>query len=253
MNVLVFFFLCLLFVSAPGFAQSAEAVWVEVSKTTNSIVFTQLVEDEWLAPAVIHVSDNPLSQPTMATLVDGSKVMIWSEQQSIKSVLMIMRKDPNTNNWQTPQLFSAFGVENTGASMLVDLTGQLWVFWAANSDGLDDIYFVRGEAGSWTDPKQVNAFNEVPDHLPQSVNLQTGDVQLSWLSFNFVSLSYLTEKRVFELDVPPQLLVDSEAIKEELSLTDVSLPAQMNALQPGLVHFPDNRLVQNFLLDDHGR
>ena len=226
---------------------------MEAGERVNSIIYSKMVGDEWLAPAVIHSSENRLSKPAMATLANGSKMLIWSEQQSLRSVLMSMRKEMGALVWQEPQLFSALGIENTGASLLVDLNDQLWVFWAANSDGLDDIYYVKEGGDAWAKPERVNAVNEVPDHLPTAVNLQTGDVQLSWQSFNFVSSSYLTVKRVFEVDVPPTALVNSEVIKKELGPTDVSLPTQMNTLNPGILHFPNNRLVQTFSVDIHGR
>ena len=226
---------------------------MEAGERIYSIIFSKMVGDEWLAPAVIHSSENRLSKPTMATLANGSKMLIWSEQQSLRSVLMSMRKEMGALVWREPQLFSALGIENTGASLLVDLNDQLWVFWAANSDGLDDIYYVKESGDAWAKPERVNAVNEVPDHLPTAINLQTGDVQLSWQSFNFVSSSYLTVNRVFEVDVPPRALVNSEVIKKELGPTDVSLPTQMNSLNPGILHFPNNRLVQTFSVDIHGR
>ncbi len=236
-----------------SYAKSAEAVWVETGDDINSLIYAKLVGDEWLTPSVIHTSEYPLSRPSMATLPDGGKMLIWSEQQSLRSVLMSMRKVLGADGWQSPQLFSAFGVENTGASLLVDLNGELWVFWASNNDGLDDIYYVKEGIDAWSEPQRVNAVNEVPDHLPTAINLQTGDVQLSWQSFNFVSSSYLTERKVFKLNIPPPQIVDSEAIKKELMPADVSLPTQMRNLNLGIVHFPINRLMQTFSFENYGR
>lgn len=241
-----------LFTSITSFAQTAEAVWVEAGQDTNSLILTELAGDKWLDPSIIHSSDNPLSRPAMATLSDGTKMLIWSEQQQSRSVLMSMRKAASVDVWQTPRLFSALGVENTGASLLADLNDQLWVFWAANTDGLDDIYYVKESTDLSAEPVRVNAANEVPDNLPMAINLQTGNVQLSWQSFNFVSSSYLVARKEFEVDVPLDRLLDSTAIKEELSPTDVSLPEQINSLNPGILHFPTNRLVQTYPLNSHG-
>lgn len=250
---LIFVLLCML-MATQSVAQHAEAVWVESGESANSILSSELQDDEWGAPIVIHSGENPISRPTMTTLLDGRQILIWSEQQPLKSVLMIMRKGSDSDVWQAPELFSAFGAENTGASMVTDLKGQLWVFWAANIDGgLDDIYYVTGGVDSWTEPERINAENEVPDHLPEVVNLANGDLELSWLSFSLITSAYQTENRIFELDVPVQRLVDSEAQKKERVLADVSLPSELDSTVPGVVHFPDNRLVQTFLVNNYDR
>ncbi len=240
-------FVALIFAS-DGFSQRAETVWVEAANGSNSIVLSELRDDEWSAPAIIYSTENPISRPSMATLPENSKLMIWSEQQLLRSVLMMARKDAASDVWQEPQLFSDFGKENTGVSVLVDLNGQLWVFWAANKTGLDDVYYVQERGGSWSEPRLINQPNDVPDHLPMATNLTNGDVQLDWLSFNFVSSSYLTQTKVFKLDVPAVHQLDSDAIEKELTLADVSLPSGLDPLAPAILHYPNNRLVQTIVL-----
>ncbi|RBP49207.1 hypothetical protein DFR28_104135 [Arenicella xantha] len=225
---------------------NAQVVWVEPSPGHYQIMVSNLVGDEWADPISVYQNKNPLAGAVLISNFDGDSLLVWSEQSKTELKLLASLKPVGAKYWQSPQVLSDLGKENTGATAVVDLTGKFWVFWASNVSGMDDIYLAEiDSAGASSAPRRVHTENEVPDYYPSAELNQDGDIELTWKTFNLDIGDYVVAKSVFELDSSSKssyklpLSKDAEVNVSELPVANF-LPVNASSM----LHIPRNRLVQ---------
>lgn len=225
----------------------AQLIWVDSAAKNHQIFVANLKGEEWSEPDVVYQSENELASPVMATDLSGGKWLVWSERHRKKLVLMSQHLSAGTSTWSQASVVSDLGYENTGAAMVVDLAGRLWLVWAANPGGMDDIYLsVRESGNAWADPIRLNAENEVPDIRPAITLLIEGDVQVSWQTFDLNLGGYTTELKQFTLDTSVKTRYKTPLDPaSDVQPEDVALPHFLPGHTVVSLHLPNNRLVQS--------
>jgi len=227
-----------------SFASMAEVVWVESGVEVKSIHFGEYDEGEWaFNDEPLYVSGNPLTSLALGTDSRGQKILIWTELTRTKTVLMSMTANLDESSrlkWSSPILYSDYGKENFAASVVHDLNGDRWVFWAAATDSYSDIVVQRGFGDK---PIKVNPSNEVPDTTPSAMITEQGNVQVRWNTFDFDADDYVSVTKDYSVETGTQTapikLIDSVSEK------DIPLPSEVITDHSALLHFPSNQLVQS--------
>lgn len=228
--------------------ESAELVWASSTGELNRILYSEWNGDNWSDPKVIYQSENSTASPALATLADGSKALIWSEQRRRKSVLMWSKRSAAEPVWSTATVFSRLGSENVAPSIVRDLEGSLWVFWSAQKSGYSDVFYTRQLAGDWSQPQQVNQANEVPDIKPLAFVGEQGEIVVEWRSFSFDAQDYVTQTRAFE---PITGLKASlkKRFRQETDPQKTPIPSFISATDFATIHLAKNIGVQSFRIE----
>jgi len=229
----------------------AELLWVVAQKDNHQIMMASYDGSEWQAPYSIYKSDSPLSSPSIGTDHKGNKIIVFSElYRPAKSRLLKMVKPAGTEEWENPTVFSDYGSENLGASIVVDALNITWVFWSANQGDLDDIVYKKSGPAGWTKVQVAHAPNKVPDYQPSAMLTVDGEVKLVWKTYDFSSNQYIDSNRLFSLDNSAQNVYKSPLDKsQELLLDNVALPSFVSDNTRTIVHFPNNLMTQSMRLE----
>lgn len=229
----------------------AELLWVIAQKDNHQIMMAAYDGSEWQAPYSIYKSDNPLSSPAIGTDHKGNKIIVFSElYQPANSRLLKMVKPAGTEEWQTPTIFSDYGNENLGASIVVDTANITWVFWSANQGDLDDIMYKKSGPDGWTKVQNAHTPNNVPDYQPSAMLTVEGEVLLVWKTYDFSSNQYIDSNRLFSLANSAQNVYKSPLDKsQEILLDNVALPSYVSSDSRAIVHFPNNLMTQSMRLE----
>lgn len=264
----VFSILLLMIVCVPfGWANEpiAELIWVSSETTADGIehhimlseldVNTDTNARVWSQPVSIYQSVNLLTGPTMVTQkllssAKSRKTLIWSEHERLKSVLKIMHKSQASDKWEADTTLTRFGKDNLGPAAIVDMNNVMWVFWAATKEDLSDIFYIRSQGLGWTQAKQFNTKNQVPDYQPQLSNTLKGDIEVSWYSYSFLLTDYIRAKQLIQLAPKPQLSYKANILETELTKADVPTPSFLPLNAAVVLHFPNNKLTQSYYLQD---
>ncbi|MFT5571169.1 MAG: hypothetical protein ACI9FR_000077 [Cryomorphaceae bacterium] len=236
------------FVCLPTQAQLAELVWAEVGSENNVIEYSQWDGETWSDPIHIYENSNEIATPSLATQADGTKVLIWTEQQRRKSVLMWEKRGSTDEEWSQASVFSRFGNENVSPSLVTDFAGTLWVFWSAQQSDLSDVFVSKQHAGSWSEPIQVNAVNKVPDIKPLAQILEDGTVQVEWQSYDFEVGDYVLRQKSFSGDVKTSQ-TQPEGEFADMDPQKVSLPSFVSGQIYVTMHLPKNQLIQSYRIE----
>ena len=243
----------------------AELIWVNSEKTIDGFehhimlssmhIDTQTNAQIWSEPVSVYQSVNLLTGPTMITQTQPSsdisrKTLIWSENERLKSVLKIMHKSQADDNWEAETTLTRFGKDNLGPAAIVDANNVIWVFWAATKEELSDIFYIHSEGLGWTQAKQFNTKNKVPDYQPQLSNTLEGDIEVSWYTYSFVLTDYRRAKKLIQLELGPKVSYKANVLETELSKADLPIPSFVPLNKTVVLHFPNNKLTQSYFLQD---
>lgn len=244
----IFLLACLLMASAASLAQvKAQLAWSEAGSELNSIYLRDWDGEEWSAAELVYQTDNGLATPVLASMADGSLVLMWSEQQRRKSVLMWAKKAPKSDTWSAASVFSRLGLENVAPTMVRDPNGRLWVFWSAQQADYSDVFVTFEHAGNWSQAERVHAPNKVPDIRPQARISEAGEVLVNWSTYDYAERRYVEQQQTFNSSqVPPLASIDPQ---QELDFSQVNLPSTIDARFFGSLHAPSNRLIQTVRIE----
>ncbi|WP_189400015.1 hypothetical protein [Arenicella chitinivorans] len=229
----------------------AQLVWVESAANNHQIFITSLHGEDWSEPQAVYQSENELASPVLVTDLAGDKWLVWSERRKKKLVLMSQRRNAGASTWGQASIVSNHGNESTAPAALVDLTGRLWLVWAANPGGMDDIFLAIREPGSaWTDAIQLSADNDVPDIRPEIVLQVDGDVLVSWQTFDFHLGGYRSDQKQFALDSSAKTRYKTPLDPaSDMRPEEIALPGFLPGYAMVSLHLPNNRLVQSVRLN----
>ena len=244
----------------------SELVWVEREESKSHIYFGQYDGGEWSKKAnPIYTSDNFLTTPTIGTSSKGSKVLIWSEQQKHKTVLMYKSasfQNSQTSTepvlvWSSANVFSNMGNENLGPSVVYDHNDQAWVFWSVSENKPSDVYLVQSSEIGWTEPTLIHKKNDVPDYAPLASVNSSGNVLVEWTTYdtNIGDFGeYIVDSREYliETATPKQDELneqkDADTEISQLDASEVPIPSFVPRDRRVILHFPKNRYAQSVVL-----
>jgi len=191
-----------------------------------------------------------LLSSAIATDNEGTKTLIFSELYTpAKSRLLKISKSSGNSEWTQPVIFSDYGVENLGASIVLDPTNELWVFWSANKGSQDDIVYKRTAGQRWSETRLVHEKNEVPDFQPRAVLTKEGDINVVWRKYDLSTRQYIQTNRLFSLDMNSQSVYKNRfGEQQEMRTQDIQLPSHVSKKNRVIIHFPNNLLVQSVYL-----
>ena len=225
-----------------------EAVWVEAESDKNSIRFARYENDKWaLFNEPLYVSDNSLTSPALGSNSRGQKILIWTEQNKAKTILMSMNGEPTPADelsWSEPSVFSKHGIENFAASIVYDRNDEAWVFWSATTGTYSDIVMQRYNGDYWDRPLQVNQENAVPDDLPRAEVTEHGTIRVEWRSFDLETGLPIPQEKEFLPDSKGIPLANLKLV-DNIDSRAIPLPPNMPPYSPALLHFPTNAMVQS--------
>lgn len=153
--------LCIaILIAGPAFAEPvAEVVWPEFDGAQHKLIYQYFDGEQWHSPGnVVYRSDHALLSPILGSTGEQQKVLVWSEMRGEKIVLKSMLGNVNKAaiNWQKPILLTDRGMQNLGAVMIRDGSGQLWLFWASATVDPSDLYVSVFQNNAWSPPQRVN-------------------------------------------------------------------------------------------------
>ena len=247
-SYLVLFLCCFNWSAAASDAQ-AILVWSSFDGE-HHVVASSLIEDKWSDPEIIHTSENLIVTPSLAKSSDGQMIMVWSEQQQGKMEIFQAALSNENGNWGEAQPIIDEGSENLNPNIVNDGQGGLWLFWSGNDGGLDDIYYknkVIGES-EWSDTRQLNAPNEVPDYKPVAELDQFGDILVRWQTYDFLTGQYIEAQEIIEIEQKTGSSATLAA--SDLDLEDIILPKFLPHDSAVSLLFPNNTAAQSIRLDE---
>jgi len=251
-SLYIFKSIVLLSLCASAFANSdeftvAQAVWVDGSDEFNQIRTSQFNGESWLDSEVLYSSKNPLTSVALSTSSNGTKLLIWTEQKRLKTVLMSMVS--TKDRWSEATIFSDKSNENFSATIVRDMSNAIWVFWSAASPGLSDILMKRFVNNGWSEVERVHDHNEVPDNRPRASLNELGETKIEWQSYDLAQGQYVLESRLFPNENSNSILPFAKLIDKTLP-DEVSPPSEVKANTQVLLHFPNNQMIQSQLIEN---
>lgn len=215
----------------------------------HHIVSSSLSGDQWSEPAVIYTSDNLIVTPALAKNSEGQTMLVWSEQQQGRMEIFQSLHSSERNEWSESEALIDEGDENLNPSVLNDGQGGLWLFWSGNNGGLDDIYYKNMIAGQtkWSETKQLNTANEVPDYKPIAELDQFGDIVVRWQTYDYLSAKYVEAQET--IVVEQNVAYDAAQSKNDIKLEDIILPDFLPADSAVSLLFPNNVAAQSIRID----
>ena len=241
--------LLLLSVASPSMAAEAEVVWTHFDGEHHQILFSAYSDEVWQRPGeLVYSSSNPLATPVIGTLPSGEKLLIWAEMVRNKVKLMFSQSTTRADrSWAEANVFSDLGNENLAPSLVTDLNGQVWVFWSSSSAQPSDVYLRRFDGTAWSSPELVHAANQVPDNSVQASLNSDGNVYLEWNTFDFEINDYRLDSKTFITENP---YPDGLRITDRLNPVDIPQPDFIGFDGRAVIHFPENKLTQNLVLQN---
>lgn len=236
----------------PVMAAQAEVVWPYFDGKDYQILFSAYTNQEWKQPSdLVYKSSNPLTTPIIGTLPSGEKLLIWSELVRGKVKLMMAQSLPKPStqtirSWSEPDVFSDLGNENLAPSLITDLQGHVWVFWSSSTTLPSDIYMRRFDGDSWSEAERVHGANQVPDNAAHASLNNDGNVYLEWTTFDFEINDYRLDSKTFITENPYS---DGQRIIDTLNPADIAEPDFIGVNARAIVHFPENKSIQNLVLN----
>ena len=248
----VFFLVAPLTVSLNAQTQQAKTkavlVW-SFFDGDHHVVSSSLVGEKWSDPIAIHSSENLIVTPSLAKTGSDQTMVVWSEQVLGKVRVYQSVLSSQSNEWTEPEALVDEGGENLNPNLINDGQGGLWLFWSGNNGGLDDIFYKKRslEDNEWSEVKQLNPPNEVPDYKPVAELDEFGDIRVRWQTFDFLSSRYVEASETIIIDQKVAYSADSAA--NDLELADIILPEFLPKDSAVSLLFPNNVAVQSIRVD----
>ncbi|MCW5214672.1 hypothetical protein VU13_05145 [Desulfobulbus sp. US5] len=138
------FFVFILALPCQGKTEKAAAVQQDVvwsqSDGLRYEIFTSTQKDgEWTTP--VKITDNNANNlhPVLEIGSDGIKWLFWSAVRP--SGISVQYAMMQNNGWSEPQTLPIEQHSAITPAALADTKGRVWLVWAGNDGGNDDIYF----------------------------------------------------------------------------------------------------------------
>jgi len=239
----------LLLAAGPAIAAEAEIVWTKFDGKQHQIVFSAYDGEHWLTPGeVVYSSANPLATPVIGTLPSGEKLLIWAEIVRKKVKLMYSQSiTAVSRTWADADVFSDIGKENLAPTLVTDLNDHVWVFWSSSSSLPSDIYMRKFDGSDWSKAERIHSANQVPDNSAHASLNTDGNIYLEWNTFDFEINDYRLDSKTFITENP---YPDGIRVTDTLNPADIPSPDFIGFEARAVIHFPNNKLIQNQVLNN---
>lgn len=191
MNYIVFFLLlstCCLS-HANESACSVNFTSAEYSEDENIILFWQSSSGILGERQEAYKTESYISNLSSTIDQSGQPLIFWLESSDRDNRLMMLAKD-SYNQWATPVVITSSKSELSSLSLIRATDGLVFLAWASDESGSDDVYFTRYVEGDWDDVQVLNDENKVPDILPILSIDNDGSVGLTWRTFTDPIIGY---------------------------------------------------------------
>jgi hypothetical protein len=168
--------------AAPCQAGQQELVWSQSDGLRHEIYHSSSQDGVWAAPEKLTNDNANKLHPAFAIAPDSSRWIFWSavNPDSI-SISYIVGQD---GKWSEPVKLEMQDLSSAIApSVMIDKTGVVWLVWAGNNGGQDEIYWTRYAHSVWQKPQLINKANQVPDIRPEMGQNAQGKIEVRWEGF----------------------------------------------------------------------
>lgn len=156
-----------------------DIIWSQSDGLRQEIYSSSYQAGAWTEPVKITEDNANNLHPTLAVAPDGSRWAFWSAVNP--DGISIEYAIGKNGKWSEPIKLE---LENLNSaitpSVLIDKSGIVWLVWAGNDGGQDEIYCRRYTESAWQKPELVNKANTVPDIKPKIVLNEQGVIEVRW-------------------------------------------------------------------------
>lgn len=224
----------------------ARVLWSDFDGKKHALLVANYNGEDWSNPTVIHSSENPMTSVAVGSADDNTELLVWTEQIKQKSQLFHKWFSPKTQQWSEAELLSKLGDENIGASIVVDPSGRLHLFWAANETDFSDIAHMTYAKGQWSEPSTIHEPNDVPDIKPTASLSLNGNIVVSWSSYSFDAGQYVELEKIIETALPNS---SNTTLDDAIEIEQVEQPNFLPNDSSATLYFPGNTVVQSLTLE----
>jgi len=214
----------------------------------NGIVQYRFIDNDWSDALIVHDSPSTFSKrPSIVQTINNQVIAVWVERKGSSSQLLYKAK-PLDGQWpEDPIVLTSSGGHKTAPIVFNSMSGQVYLAWASDQNGNDDIFFASWANGEWSSTESLSDTNEYPDISPAfsyEKNKQGAlDLILSWQQRDadgiYQESSFLLE---YDLEIDSVLAQNERACSKQLE--HLALPTEVKS---GFIFRPDA------LIDNHQR
>ncbi|MCI5142854.1 MAG: hypothetical protein D3909_14230 [Candidatus Electrothrix sp. ATG1] len=166
-------------------ASHQDLVWSQSDGLRHEIFFSKQQNGEWSDPVKITDNNADNLHPVLDIATDGTKWIFWSAIRPNGISIEYASFQKEKEEWSEPQKLPMEQNSSIAPSVLADKKNRIWLVWAGNDGGNDDIYFTcyQNKKKAWSDPQVIHASNEVPDIKPEIAYTEEGKIEVSWIGF----------------------------------------------------------------------
>ncbi len=205
-----------------------ELVWSQWDELRHEIYASSYRKGTWSDP--VKITDNNANNlhPALDVAPGGDKWLFWSAiRPNGISIEYAVNRD---GIWSEPIKMKLDYSSAITPSVLIN-DGTVWLVWAGNDGGRDEIYYSRSAGGSsWSKAKTVNKVNEVPDIKSELSLNDQGQVEVQWYGFRDGTYKLLTSSYTAGGWSPEQEAAEEQEEKSEeeiLKESGIELPECM--------------------------
>lgn len=175
---------------------AANLVFDSAEGKLSTIMLQTFSDGQWSEPSLVFESSKILGfNPVVASDIEGNRLVVWPVNVKGRTRIKYRVKLAN-DSWENE---ANYLIEDSGESttpvVLSNLKNDIWLAWASDKAGLDDIFLARWNNGVWSTPEMVNKTNDVPDIIP-TLSRVGGNIILNWRSYDRSTRDYIEQSKI---------------------------------------------------------
>jgi len=175
---------------------SANLVFDTFDHNQSKIMLQKFRGGVWTEPTLVHRdSNNQNFNPVVSGDISGNTVVVWPVEVRGQTRIMYRVEKANASWEDDARYLSNADGESTTPTILSDLNSGIWLAWASDRAGLDDIFIAKWRNGSWSKPKMVHKTNDVPDIAPR-LKRENNEIILTWRRYSRSTKNYVEQSSV---------------------------------------------------------
>ena len=169
-------------------------VWSADYGKGEQVFFSRRKKESWTVPVQISSGKNFVFKPAAAAGNDGTVWVIWTERGRKGSRLQFTVY--RNNRWAAPRQVETGLNDNRAVVIAVDRNNRPWIAWTGAKKSYSDVFWSRWNGTGWDAPVMAHAENNVPDVQPELALDDSGQVVLSWKTYD--QDGYVTRMRKWD-------------------------------------------------------
>lgn len=233
-------------------ANGALTAWIERDNKEFSIKIAAFHDHEWRQLQTPIISgESAITTPVVILDSNRRLVAFWAEQSKTGVHLKTMRSKDQFDlalqsipEWGAVSLIPSSNQYNVAPSAVLDREGKIWLFWSSGGISPSDVFYKVYHQDSWGKTKRVHDKNNVPDNSALANLTESGNVAVTWQSFDQELLAMMPMRREFSEDMASIADVEINRIEKGSYKNPIFIPQGQRVV----VHVPQSRIGQNTLL-----